>query len=79
MNMLIDNDQTNHESLAALLGDAARARAEEAMALAELRRSLLAAAEQNARLHRETVAALDSVRRELLRMQRLLKSIASAR
>ena len=51
----------------------------EADQLVALRQVMLQAAEQDLALHRKTLAALDSMRREMERMRRTLKALATAR
>ena len=64
---------------AASLQQAVQARTLEAERLQELRRALLDTEEVNLQLHRQTLEALASLRRELKRMKRTLTQLSRAR
>jgi hypothetical protein len=66
-------------TLRTALEQTVEAHAAEADQLAALRQVMLQAAEHNLALHRRTLAALDSMTREMERMRRTLKALATAR
>ena len=66
-------------ALKAALERTVEAHTAEADQLAALRHVMLQATEQNLALHRKTLQTVDAMRRELERMKRTLKALATAR
>ena len=74
-----DGSARSADVLAASPQQAVQARALEVERLQELRRALLDTEEVNLQLHRQTLEALASLRRELERMKRTLTQLSRAR
>ena len=73
------NLQGRTAAITAALGRTVEAHAAEADEMAAVRQALLEANEENLRLHRKTLKALESLEREMERMKRSLKALGMAR